>query len=151
MIRQHEQVFIINPLPERFGTKSHIVYEIKQSNTTDESNIGFNSELINSIFHPNVKGLLKREKRRISATEKIPQVLHIETAIFVDKDLYKHMAINFANDTESQIIRFVLALVNGVRFLLNIIFMNRKLKLKCFLGSTSISSSIVGVSDKFCA
>lgn len=54
-------------------------------------------------------------KRRISATEKIPQVLHIETAIFIDKDLYKHMAINFGNDTEQQLIRFILALVNGVR------------------------------------
>lgn len=122
MIRQNQHVFIIHPLPERFGTKSHIVYEIKQQlNSSDISNIQFNDHNSN-LFEPNVEkcsvdnpNSIKRIKRRISATEKIPQVLHIETAIFVDKDLYKHMAINFGNDTESQIIRFVLALVNGVR------------------------------------
>lgn len=68
----------------------------------------------NLVLESNVDIVKKRMKRRISATEKIPQMLHIETAIFVDKDLYKHMATNFANDTESQIIRFVLALINGV-------------------------------------
>lgn len=117
MIRQHQNVFIIHPLPERFGTKSHIVYEIKpQLNSTDESNIKINFDSSsNLIFQSNVDAVKKRMKRRISATDRIPQVLHIETAIFVDKDLYKHMATNFANDTESQIIRFVLALVNGVK------------------------------------
>lgn len=125
MIRQHQQLLIIHPLPERFGTNAHIVYEIKkQLNSTDKSNIKINSDSsTNLIFEPDVerysedipKSIINRMKRRISATEKIPQVLHIETAIFVDKDLYKHMATNFGNDTESQIIRFVLALVNGVR------------------------------------
>lgn len=116
MIRQPEHVFFIHPLPERFGTKAHIVYEMKQPfNTTAQSDTKSKFDSGNNlIFQPNVDKVKKRMKRRISATEKIPQVLHIETAIFVDKDLYKHMAINFANDTESQIIRFVLALINGV-------------------------------------
>lgn len=106
---------MIHPLPERFGSNSHIVYEMKQQlNVADQSNIRFKSDN-SSIFPPNALEIVKnRMKRRISATDKIPQVLHIETAIFVDKDLYRHMATNFANDTESQIIRFVLALINGV-------------------------------------
>lgn len=58
-----------------------------------------------------------RKKRHISTQWKIPQVLHIETAIFVDKDLFKHMAKNFPDNTENQLIRFVLAMVNGVQLL----------------------------------
>lgn len=106
---------MIHPLPERFGSNSHIVYEMKQQlNVAGQSNIKFKSDN-SSMVPPNaMEQVKKRMKRRISATDKIPQVLHIETAIFVDKDLYKHMATNFANDTESQIIRFVLALINGV-------------------------------------
>lgn len=109
-------MFIIHPLPERFGQKSHILYEIKQQfNTTDDSDTNINVDSISNLTFQ-LNKVKHRIKRRISATERIPQVLHIETAIFVDKDLYKHMATNFANDTESQIIRFVLALINGVRF-----------------------------------
>ncbi|XP_055379928.1 uncharacterized protein LOC129611040 [Condylostylus longicornis] len=48
---------------------------------------------------------------------KAPQVLHIETAIFVDRDLFKHMARNFPKNTESHLIRFVLAMINGVQLL----------------------------------
>lgn len=115
MIRQNQRFYIIHPLPERFGTQSHIIYEMTQPLNTTTDHLRFDSGHNVTTSSNEMK---KRTKRRISATEKIPQVLHIETAIFVDKDLYKHMAINFANDTESQIIRFVLALVNGVWTLL---------------------------------
>lgn len=56
-----------------------------------------------------------RTKRFISGTNKVPRVLHIETAIFVDKDLYRHMSKNYPKDTESRLMRFVLAMINGVR------------------------------------
>lgn len=46
-----------------------------------------------------------------------PHELHIETAIFVDSDLYRHMERNFPKDTESHLIRFVLAMINGVQLL----------------------------------
>lgn len=62
----------------------------------------------------------KRSKRFIhsaSQTSVIPDVLYIETAIFVDIDLYKHMAKNFPKDTSSHLIRFVLAMINGVQLL----------------------------------
>lgn len=57
-----------------------------------------------------------RTKRFISGTNKVPRVLHIETAIFVDKDLYRHMSKNYPKDTESRLMRFVLAMINGVSY-----------------------------------
>ncbi|BES91313.1 Reprolysin (M12B) family zinc metalloprotease [Nesidiocoris tenuis] len=43
--------------------------------------------------------------------------IHIETAVFVDKDLYRHMSTNFVKDTDQQLITFVLTLVNAVQLL----------------------------------
>lgn len=48
-----------------------------------------------------------------------PAVLNLEIAIFVDQDLYRLMAVNFESNTEKEIIRFVLAMVNAVSYLLN--------------------------------
>ncbi|XP_005176563.1 uncharacterized protein LOC101893463 [Musca domestica] len=63
---------------------------------------------------------IKRARRFISPVKdwyNPNDVLHIETAIFVDTDLYKHMAKNFPKDTSSHLIRFVLAMINGVQLL----------------------------------
>lgn len=43
--------------------------------------------------------------------------VHIETAVFVDRDLVQHMALNFPVDTEREVVRFVLAMVNAVQLL----------------------------------
>lgn len=48
-----------------------------------------------------------------TAATPLPAV-HIETAVFVDRDLVQHMALNFAVDTEREVVRFVLAMVNAV-------------------------------------
>lgn len=45
-----------------------------------------------------------------------PAVLNLEIAIFVDQDLYKLMAVSFKSNTEKEIIRFVLAMVNAVSY-----------------------------------
>ncbi|XP_047478606.1 A disintegrin and metalloproteinase with thrombospondin motifs adt-1-like isoform X2 [Penaeus chinensis] len=45
--------------------------------------------------------------------------LYIETAVFVDKDLYRHMQDNFPRDTEDQVLKVVLAMVNAVQLLYN--------------------------------
>lgn len=62
-----------------------------------------------------------RQKRntliRSYTNQIIPEVLHIEIAIFVDKDLYRHMLKNFPNNTEQYVIRFILAMINGVQLL----------------------------------
>lgn len=58
-----------------------------------------------------------RTKRYLSGNGNItaiPQLLHIETAIFIDRDLYLHMAKNYPKNTESELIRFVLTMINGV-------------------------------------
>ncbi|XP_022227613.2 A disintegrin and metalloproteinase with thrombospondin motifs 16 [Drosophila obscura] len=47
----------------------------------------------------------------------VPEELFIETAIFVDRDLFAHMQRNFPADTESKMISFVLAMINGVQLL----------------------------------
>ncbi|XP_069173601.1 A disintegrin and metalloproteinase with thrombospondin motifs adt-1-like isoform X2 [Procambarus clarkii] len=45
--------------------------------------------------------------------------LYIETAVFVDRDLYRHMQDNFPTNTEDQVLRVVLAMVNAVQLLYN--------------------------------
>lgn len=62
---------------------------------------------------------LLRSKRYIASgsNRKIPHILFIETAIFVDRDLYRHMAKNYPKNTEGNLIRFVMAMINGVQLL----------------------------------
>lgn len=43
----------------------------------------------------------------------------VETAVFVDRDLFDHMITNFPVDTERELIRFVLAMINAVSKILN--------------------------------
>ncbi|XP_067632659.1 uncharacterized protein stl [Eurosta solidaginis] len=59
----------------------------------------------------------RRRRYITSGNSKIPQDLFIETAIFVDRDLFKHMSKNFPDNTESQMMRFVLAMINAVQLL----------------------------------
>ncbi|XP_037887566.1 A disintegrin and metalloproteinase with thrombospondin motifs 16 isoform X1 [Glossina fuscipes] len=70
-------------------------------------------------YHNSTQECKHRQRRHISSAGQwqIPDVLHIETAIFVDSDLFKHMAKNFPKDTGSHLIRFVLAMINGVQLL----------------------------------
>lgn len=74
--------------------------------------------------------LARRKKRHIAANsiKKIPQILFIETAIFVDKDLFRHMAINYPKNTEGNLIRFVLAMINGVNINFIINFKKKKFR-----------------------
>ncbi|XP_045112507.1 A disintegrin and metalloproteinase with thrombospondin motifs adt-2-like [Portunus trituberculatus] len=45
--------------------------------------------------------------------------LYVETSVFVDRDLYRHMLENFPKDTEEQVLKVVLAMVNAVQLLYN--------------------------------
>lgn len=40
--------------------------------------------------------------------------IFVETAVFVDRDLFDHMKTNFPTDTERELIRFILAMINAV-------------------------------------
>ena len=48
--------------------------------------------------------------------DKVPSTIYIETAVFLDKDLAKHMKNYFPRDPEEQMIQVVLAMVNAVSF-----------------------------------
>ncbi|XP_041985063.1 A disintegrin and metalloproteinase with thrombospondin motifs adt-1 [Aricia agestis] len=54
---------------------------------------------------------VSRQKRAL-----LPAVF-VETAVFVDRDLYKHMTVNFPQDTERELVRFVLAMINAVQLI----------------------------------
>lgn len=114
----------IQPLPERFGAGSHILIEKSFSDSAFEPRENF-------IKPDAVKELVKKRMKRSplirvpssklfqpSTTQKIlTDVLHVETAIFVDKDLFRHMIKNFPKNTEQHLIRFILAMINGVQLL----------------------------------
>ncbi|XP_049778621.1 A disintegrin and metalloproteinase with thrombospondin motifs adt-1-like [Schistocerca cancellata] len=43
--------------------------------------------------------------------------VHVETAVFIDRDLFQHMTHNFPSDTEHELVRVVLAMINAVQLL----------------------------------
>jgi len=57
-------------------------------------------------------GVAGRGKRSVMLLPGTP--IHVETAVFIDKDLYQHMALNFPADTERELVRVVLAMINAV-------------------------------------
>lgn len=134
ILHHNSRNLIIHPLPNRFGASSHIAYESDHANVfsdvfsgeanDDVADMMFEPDL--SEFEPNetndsdaVKSHEHRVRRHSGAsafnfTRKIPSILYVETAIFVDRDLFRHMAKNFPKNTEGNLIRFVLAMINGV-------------------------------------
>lgn len=61
---------------------------------------------------PNFKTRHKRRVKRDNFPLESP--VFVETAVFVDRDLFDHMKINFPVDTDRELIRFVLAMINAV-------------------------------------
>ena len=57
-------------------------------------------------------GVPGRGKRSVVLLPGTP--IHVETAVFIDEDLYQHMALNFPADTERELVRVVLAMINAV-------------------------------------
>ncbi|XP_055536789.1 A disintegrin and metalloproteinase with thrombospondin motifs adt-1 [Wyeomyia smithii] len=121
VVRSVHSELIIHPLPKRFGSNKYVVINktptYTRINQTDKS-IKFEPDM--SFYEPQrlFFDKFKRSKRQLN-TAKIPNVLYIETAIFIDKDLYRHMFKNFPKNTEANLIRFVLAMINGVQLIYN--------------------------------
>ncbi|KDR17787.1 A disintegrin and metalloproteinase with thrombospondin motifs 18 [Zootermopsis nevadensis] len=67
------------------------------------------------ICSEEIKVVQRRGKRSVVLVPGMP--IHVETAVFVDKDLYQHMALNFPADTERELVRVVLAMINAVQLL----------------------------------
>lgn len=88
-----------------------------------ETNIGENHSLNKfklDLAHRNktiddfVGKLVIEESRQKRA---ILPAIFVETAVFVDRDLYKHMTVNFPKETERELVRFVLAMINAVQLI----------------------------------
>ncbi|KPJ04103.1 A disintegrin and metalloproteinase with thrombospondin motifs 18 [Papilio xuthus] len=93
-------------------TKHRRKREVNNKKVTLEQfkiNLGNRNKTINK-FIENLQPT-NREKRAI-----IPPIF-VETAVFVDRDLYKHMTVNFPKDTERELVRFVLAMINAVQLI----------------------------------
>lgn len=98
-------------MPERFhglGETPHVIVRLENAIKLKESLGKYITVNGNDRLHT------IRKKRSIWP----PAVLNLEIAIFVDQDLYRLMAVNFESNTEKEIIRFVLAMVNAVSYLL---------------------------------
>ncbi|KAK6643512.1 hypothetical protein RUM43_005022 [Polyplax serrata] len=98
-------VYLIKPLPLRY----------RQSNSTTP-HLLVKSESVGSVRKPWVlAGRRKRQRRSFGLKKEVK----VETAIFVDRDLYRHMLNNFPENTERNLYRFVLAMINAVQLLYN--------------------------------
>ncbi|XP_025201614.1 A disintegrin and metalloproteinase with thrombospondin motifs adt-1-like [Melanaphis sacchari] len=105
-----DDFYAISPLPERFqglDETPHVIVRLENAAKLRDSLGKFIA--VNEYN----KSHKVRKKRGIWS----PSVLNLEIAIFVDQDLYRLMAINFEPNTEKEIIRFVLAMVNAVDLL----------------------------------
>lgn len=128
IVNYNSHNLIIHPLPKRFGQSTHIIYESQLPNHQLNNDERFNAERDNSNSNtadidslpdnrPRTVMHADRIRRYIASgsSRKIPHVLFVETAIFVDKDLFRHMAKNYPKHTEANLIRFVMAMINGVQ------------------------------------
>ncbi|XP_050443117.1 A disintegrin and metalloproteinase with thrombospondin motifs adt-1-like isoform X2 [Adelges cooleyi] len=100
-----DEYYAISPLPERFHDPDetpHVIVRIVNATELKDSLGKFGDRLIES-----------RQKRDTWSST----VLNLEIAIFVDQDLYRLMAVSFESNTEKEVIRFVLAMVNAVDLL----------------------------------
>lgn len=117
IVRRNDTNLVIHPLPSRFGTQSHIVMHRLSDDLRENSLFEPDMKRYDSDMNENRYSSYVPRYRPKRQTTSIPNVLHIETAIFVDKDLFRHMRKNFPTNTESHLIRFVLAMINGVQLL----------------------------------
>lgn len=123
---------MINPLPKRFHNdtfKPHLL--VRKNNKKAKELQKCSHDVIRSSEHRLLKRSLTpefsavtyirddnirfpKEYKRVKRTSKTESPVFIETAVFVDRDLFDHMKSNFPADTERELIRFVLAMINAV-------------------------------------
>lgn len=119
MYFDNKSYYIIQPLPRRFHNNTihpHIVVHkhhtkacVHDQNTTLPKN---DTPEATKDIKAKVKSL-SRSKRD---TVPLGTPVFVETAVFVDKDLFEHMKTNFPVETERELIRFVLAMINAVSY-----------------------------------
>lgn len=102
------------------SNKLHLRYKPHHHHKEQQQRYQHNHQHYHSDHHQKqLKNETKRSKRFVAsgADSAIPPVLYVETAIFVDSDLFKHMSKNFPIHPDRQLIRFVLAMINAVQLL----------------------------------
>lgn len=94
-----------NGCSRRNGTLQQMTPPAKLKTATDYFSI------YKSSTGPIKNRKLNKRSKRANGPE---HPVFVETAVFVDKDLFDHMKSNFPTDTERELIRFVLAMINAV-------------------------------------
>ncbi|KMY95877.1 A disintegrin and metalloproteinase with thrombospondin motifs 16 [Drosophila simulans] len=159
VFQQNGSDLVIHPLPARFGTGTHVLYQARVDKNGGDYNEASSRRTTSPLdsqlqFEPDAEEF-NEPRRRLRAQSQlqsplrlrfqprhhhphqphhqrrrryigdpprsrwsdIPEELFIETAIFVDSDLYAHMQKNFPTNTESKVVSFLLAMINGVQLL----------------------------------
>ncbi|XP_017776804.1 PREDICTED: A disintegrin and metalloproteinase with thrombospondin motifs 18-like [Nicrophorus vespilloides] len=124
-----ENVYIINPLPTRFHNdtcRPHVIIKkpigLMKQDRSECSHLEANQphrkrKRKNVVMKRREKRSTRdayRNRRNLFSTE---SPVFVETAVFVDRDLFEHMKSNYPIDTERELIRFVLAMINAVQLL----------------------------------
>ncbi|CAG9762316.1 unnamed protein product [Ceutorhynchus assimilis] len=130
----NENYYLIKPLPKRFHNTTHMPHLLIRKSHKDSKYQDYyklRNKLNNFNKHSHIfrrksnqkfktkelfiqKKINSRTKRETFPTS---ATVFVETAVFVDRDLFEHMKTNFPADTEREIIRFVLAMINAVQLL----------------------------------
>lgn len=115
-IEKHNLTFFESPEEVKTWTKHRRKREIAADSNINGDLDKFKLNLAhrNKTIEDFVGKLAIGENRQKRAV--LPAIF-VETAVFVDRDLYKHMTINFPVDTERELVRFVLAMINAVQLL----------------------------------
>ncbi|KAF5283864.1 hypothetical protein FQA39_LY04684 [Lamprigera yunnana] len=117
-----DNYYTIHPLPVRFinnNTIPHILVRKPKTNFCSkfEDNCAHDVLLIKNFKKRNntLTNFKGTRKKREDFPPEAP--VFVETAVFVDPDLFDHMKSNYPIDTERELIRFVLAMINAVQLL----------------------------------
>lgn len=112
---ERDTVIPIGPEPVKIWSKHRRKREIPVSDVNNnledfKVNLAHRNKTLTDFIQKLSNGA-NRQRRAI-----LPAVF-VETAVFVDRDLYKHMTVNFPKDTERELVRFVLAMINAVQLI----------------------------------
>ncbi|XP_065167157.1 LOW QUALITY PROTEIN: A disintegrin and metalloproteinase with thrombospondin motifs adt-1-like [Atheta coriaria] len=120
VINIDEDFYHIQPIPAKY-TKlyhTHVIVRSKQDGVAQNGDQACLHTSDTDYAHKKRKRkkftLHSRSKRDLFPPD---SPVFVETAVFVDRDLFEHMKSNFPIDTERELIRFVLAMINAVQLL----------------------------------
>ncbi|XP_044263790.1 A disintegrin and metalloproteinase with thrombospondin motifs adt-1-like [Tribolium madens] len=114
-----DSFYVIHPLPKRFHNNTLIHPHVIVRKQHNKACLHHNTTLPEDT--PKATKDIKAKVKSLSRSkrEALPfgTPVFVETAVFVDRDLFEHMKTNFPVETERELIRFVLAMINAVQLL----------------------------------